>query len=133
MPSTVLQTDSAHNGSSITHNASPSFGPHAHSVVAVNRVSLYSTPHTSNRTPMHSHATLMERQPSSKSKRLNKVETQFPESGDVHQAMAPSFRITPFYQVQPFSSHYLFHYIWLKKIINYSFKNLNTIYSLLLC
>jgi hypothetical protein len=43
---------------------------------------------------MHSHATLMERQPSSKSKRLNKVETQFPESRDVHQAMAPSFRIT---------------------------------------
>jgi len=43
---------------------------------------------------MHSHATLMERQPSPKSKRLNKVETQFPESGDVHQAMVPSFCIT---------------------------------------
>jgi hypothetical protein len=67
-PSSLVQTDSAHNGSSILHNLSPSLALHAHSVAAINWISLYSIPHTSSQAPMHSHATLMERQPPQKKK-----------------------------------------------------------------
>jgi hypothetical protein len=58
---------------------------------------------------MHSHATLMERQPPQK-KRLNKVESQFPGSGNVHTGMVTYFRVTHHPLLQPQQFVYLFLY-----------------------
>jgi hypothetical protein len=65
-PPLQLQTDSAHKGNSIPLNSAPPIGLHAHSVVVPSEFPCAASHTQPAKLPMHSHATLMGRQPPQK-------------------------------------------------------------------